>query len=49
MKAYRYLSRSVLRWDRDVDLMAELMKAGFGKVAAQRLSFGIATVYIARK
>lgn len=49
MKAYRYLSRSVLRWDRDVDLMAELMKAGFGKVAAQRLSFGIATVYIASK
>lgn len=49
MKAYRYLSNSVLKWDRDVDLTGELIKAGFGKIVARRLSFGISTVYIASK
>ena len=49
MKAYRYLSKSVLKWDRDVDLRGELADAGFGKVVARRLSFGIATFYSAYK
>ena len=49
MQAYRYLSTSVLKWDREVDLGAELSKAGFDKVVARRLSFGIATFYAAYK
>ena len=46
-KDYQYLVNSVLKWDRDVDLAGELKAAGFGKVAVQRLSFGIATIHIA--
>lgn len=46
-KDYQYLVDSVLKWDRDVDLAGELKAAGFGKVAVQRLSFGIATIHIA--
>lgn len=49
MKAYRYLSKSVLRWDRDVDLAKELRDAGFDDIVVKRLSFGIATIHIAHK
>ena len=47
--AYRYLAESVRRWDRQVDLGAELQKAGFCKVVARPLTFGIASVYVGHK
>ena len=46
-EGYQYLVDSVLKWDRKVDLANELRNAGFEKVVSRRLSFGIATIYIA--
>ena len=47
--AYRYLAESVRRWDRGVDLAAELHKAGFREIVVRPLTFGIATVYVGHK
>lgn len=46
-QGYQYLVDSVLKWDSQVDLPKELRNAGFGKIISRRLSFGIATLYIA--
>ena len=46
-EAYRYLARTVVSWDEQIDMAGELKTAGFSEVAAKKLSFGIATVYIA--
>jgi demethylmenaquinone methyltransferase/2-methoxy-6-polyprenyl-1,4-benzoquinol methylase len=46
-EAYRYLARTVASWDEQIDMAEELKAAGFSRVDAKKLSFGIATVYIA--
>ena len=47
--AYRYLAESVRRWDRQVDMGAELHKTGFCEVVVRPLTFGIATVHVGHK
>ena len=47
--AYRYLAESVRRWDRQVDMVAELHKAGFREIVARPLTFGIAAVHVGHK
>ncbi len=47
LSAYQYLSSSVRKWDRDVDLAGELKEAGFAEVLVRPMSFGIASVYVA--
>ena len=47
--AYRYLAESVRRWDRQVNLAAELYKAGFREIVVRPLTFGIAAVHVGHK
>jgi demethylmenaquinone methyltransferase/2-methoxy-6-polyprenyl-1,4-benzoquinol methylase len=47
--AYTYLPESVSRFPENKAFMAELEKAGFKNPSQQRLTFGIATLYLATK
>ena len=47
--AYTYLPESVSRFPENKAFMAELEKAGFKNPTQQRLTFGIATLYLATK
>ncbi len=47
--AYRYLVKSVRKWDREVDLAGALEQAGFGEVKVLPLTLGIAKIHIAYK
>lgn len=47
--AYSYLPESVMAFPDDQDFLSILKKCGFGQVAQRRLTFGIATIYIAQK
>ncbi|HOC70967.1 MAG: Ubiquinone/menaquinone biosynthesis C-methyltransferase UbiE [Candidatus Hydrogenedentes bacterium ADurb.Bin101] len=47
--AYRYLNRSVEEFPESGVFSARLKAAGFQRIALQRLTFGIATLYIAYK
>ncbi|AQT67733.1 Demethylmenaquinone methyltransferase [Anaerohalosphaera lusitana] len=49
IRAYRYLSRSIRTWDREVDLTAELQQAGFSRTDVHRLGIGMAAVHVAHK
>ena len=48
-KAYRYLAWSVVQWDRQVDLPGELEKAGFNEVYVRKFTFGVVSIYVAKK
>lgn len=48
-EAYRYLNRSVEAFPDPVAFCQSLKEAGFQRTARQRLTFGIATLYIAYK
>lgn len=47
--AYHYLNRSVEEFPDSGEFCASLKAAGFQRIALQRLTFGIATLYIAYK
>lgn len=47
--AYSYLPESVMAFPDGDDFLAILRKVGFGKVSQRRLTFGIATIYVAQK
>lgn len=47
--AYHYLYESVMRFPEGADFCSRLTDAGFADVVEYRLSFGIATVYLAIK
>ena len=47
--AYRYLYESVMRFPEGDDFCGRLSDAGFVDIQAVRLSFGIATIYLASK
>ena len=47
--AYRYLYESVMRFPEGADFCRRLSDAGFVDIQAVRLSFGIATIYLASK
>ena len=47
--AYRYLYESVMRFPEGDDFCQRLSDAGFANIQAVRLSFGIATIYLASK
>ncbi len=47
--AYSYLPESVMAFPDDQRFLAVLEKMGFTKLEQKRLSFGIATIYIAQK
>ena len=47
--AYRYLSRSVVEFVGRDDMVSRLRDAGFARVAATPLTFGIVVVYVAEK
>jgi len=47
--AYRYLYESVMHFPEGEAFQRHLMAAGFSEVADVRLSFGIATIYLATK
>lgn len=47
--AYRYLYESVMRFPEGDDFCGRLFDAGFSDIQAVRLSFGIATIYLASK
>jgi demethylmenaquinone methyltransferase/2-methoxy-6-polyprenyl-1,4-benzoquinol methylase len=48
-EAYTYLPQSVARFPENRDFMNVLEKAGFKNPTQQRLTFGIATLYLAEK
>ena len=47
--AYRYLYESVMRFPEGADFCQRLSDAGFADIQVVRLSFGIATIYLASK
>jgi demethylmenaquinone methyltransferase/2-methoxy-6-polyprenyl-1,4-benzoquinol methylase len=47
--AYSYLPESVMAFPDDQDFLAVLKKCGFSRSKQKRLTFGIATIYIAQK
>jgi demethylmenaquinone methyltransferase / 2-methoxy-6-polyprenyl-1,4-benzoquinol methylase len=47
--AYSYLPESVMAFPDDQKFLSVLQKIGFSKTKQKRLSFGIATIYIAQK
>jgi demethylmenaquinone methyltransferase/2-methoxy-6-polyprenyl-1,4-benzoquinol methylase len=47
--AYSYLPESVMAFPDDQDFISILKKCGFGRTSQRRLTFGIATIYIAQK
>ena len=47
--AYRYLYESVMHFPEGADFCRRLFDAGFSDIQAVRLSFGIATIYLASK
>jgi len=47
--AYRYLPRSVVSFPGNPELTERLIKAGFANVSSTALTFGIVTVYVARR
>ena len=47
--AYRYLVSSVRDWEKNIDLPKRLTAAGFEMVTVETVSFGIASIYIAKK
>jgi len=47
--AYAYLPESVMAFPDDQDMLNILRETGFSEVSQKRLTFGIATIYIARK
>lgn len=47
--AYKYLSKSICEFSRDVDMPAELQRSGFDQVETQKLTFGVVSIYTARK
>ena len=48
-RAYNYLVSSVIKWNKQINLEKELLKAGFEKVASHKHTFGLATTYLGRK
>ncbi len=49
LKAFIHLSRTVVKWSREVDLVEKLLSAGFNHVVVKKLTFGVATIYVAHK
>jgi demethylmenaquinone methyltransferase/2-methoxy-6-polyprenyl-1,4-benzoquinol methylase len=47
--AYSYLPESVMAFPDDQKFLSVLQKVGFSRTRQKRLSFGIATIYIAQK
>ncbi|GAG47746.1 unnamed protein product, partial [marine sediment metagenome] len=47
--AYRYLPRSVVSFVSAEEMCARLVGAGFREARARPLTFGVVTVYVARK
>ena len=47
--AYRYLPRSVAHFPAETELAARLTTAGFSSVRYERLTFGIAAIYVAER
>ena len=47
--AYAYLPESVMAFPDDQEMLNILSRTGFSEVSQKRLTFGIATIYIARK
>ena len=48
-KAYRYLVESVIKWEKQINLENELLKAGFVEVSNYKHTFGLATTYLGHK
>jgi demethylmenaquinone methyltransferase / 2-methoxy-6-polyprenyl-1,4-benzoquinol methylase len=48
-QAYRYLADSITKWDRQVNLAAELQKHGFEKIKTTNICGGIAQIIIGYK
>lgn len=48
-KAYAYLPESVLKFPRGKDFLAILQRCGFEKTRQRKLSWGIASLYVAEK
>lgn len=49
LSAYRYFADSIVKWDRQVDVEKSLETVGLTRVAVQRVSKGIAMVYVFKK
>lgn len=47
--AYSYLPESVMAFPDDQEMLDILGRTGFSNVSQKRLTFGIATIYVARK
>ena len=47
--AYRYLIGSVIKWNKQIDLENELLKAGFTEVSSHKHTFAVAATYIGHK
>jgi len=47
--AYKYLTKSIITWNENFDIKRLLVNAGFADVCDNRLAFGSATVFTARK
>ncbi|MFT7588424.1 MAG: demethylmenaquinone methyltransferase/2-methoxy-6-polyprenyl-1,4-benzoquinol methylase [Limisphaerales bacterium] len=48
-RAYSYLHESVAEFPDGEDFLSELRLAGFKEVSAKRLTFGISSIYVAKK
>jgi demethylmenaquinone methyltransferase / 2-methoxy-6-polyprenyl-1,4-benzoquinol methylase len=47
--AYRYFVKSVIDWDKNINLTEKLTRHGFEILTIKPLTFGIATIYISQK
>jgi len=48
-RAYKYLSQSICEFSRDVDVEAQLKCSGFCDVKTTKLTFGVVSIYTAKK
>ena len=48
-KAYCYLVGSVIKWQKEINLDDELLKAGFARVSNHKHTFALATTYLGYK
>lgn len=48
-QAYKYLSKSICKFSTDVDVPAELERNGFSDVKTKKLTFGVVSIYTAKK
>ena len=48
-KAYRYFAKSVLNFPKDAEFEQILSKSGFKPIGHIKMTFGVATIYVAKK